>query len=68
MNEERFRDELDSILAQVFGEHLAEIRNCVWDGTGLTLAEFAEEGLENVIWRDVGMTLPELIAFLEEEG
>jgi SpoVK/Ycf46/Vps4 family AAA+-type ATPase len=66
VNEERFRDELDSVLAQALREHLAELKNYVWDGTGLTLAELAEEGLENVVWRDVGMTLPELIAFLEE--
>jgi hypothetical protein len=68
MSDDGFRDACNEITARVARDQLFEIRNAVWDGTGLTLEEIAREGPENVVWRDLGMTIPELLEFLSEEA
>ncbi len=60
-------DELNQISLKVGRDLLVDLRTTVWDGAGLTLEEVAEQGLDNVIWRDMGMTLPELIEFMGDE-
>lgn len=44
-----------------------ELRDAVWDGTGLTLEELPDDWQETVRWRDTGMTLEEFEEFLLSE-
>ena len=66
-NSEGLEAEASAAAMRVTQQVLSDLRTAVWDGTGYTLEELPEDWLETVVWRDVGMTAAELMAFMGED-
>lgn len=66
-NSEGLEAEANAAAVHVAQQTLSDLRTAVWDGTGYTLEELPDDWLKTVVWRDVGMTAAQLMAFMGED-